>query len=143
MPINPLEQEYVSQKTKKSAQDWTTYLKNANMSHFDIKSFTKGIEENGVPGVTMPNIAVALSGGGERAALFGAAVLAAFDVNNEASSLVEFRGLTQVLTYVSGLSGGSWTVGSWAMHNFVSLESERNHSLLALKRESILMFRSK
>lgn len=54
----------------------------------------------------------------------GAGAIAAFD-NRSADSLGkgQLGGVLQTATYLSGLSGGSWLVGSLYMQNFSTVES--------------------
>ncbi|RDW68877.1 Lysophospholipase [Aspergillus mulundensis] len=71
-----------------------------------------------------PNIAVALSGGGYRAMTNGAGALKAFDARTEnATATGHLGGLLQSSTYVSGLSGGSWLVGSMFANNFTTISN--------------------
>ncbi|KAL4790106.1 lysophospholipase catalytic domain-containing protein [Aspergillus venezuelensis] len=72
----------------------------------------------------IPNIAVSLSGGGYRAMTNGAGALKAFDVRTEnATATGHLGGLLQSATYVSGLSGGSWVVGSMFANNFTTISN--------------------
>lgn len=66
----------------------------------------------------MPTIGVALSGGGERAALYDAAVVNALDGRNASSVSKGLGGILQATTYLSALSGGSWMLASLAINNF-------------------------
>ena len=59
---------------------------------------------------TPPRVGLAFSGGGYRAMLTGAGVLSAMADN----------GLMNSSLYISGLSGGAWTVGTWALLNFTN-----------------------
>lgn len=56
-------------------------------------------------GVELPTIAIAVSGGGDRAALYGAGCLAAFDGRNASSMAKGTGGLLQAASYLSALSG--------------------------------------
>ena len=70
----------------------------------------------------LPNIGIAASGGGWRALLNGAGALAAFDSRtNNATAAGHLGGLLQASTYLAGLSGGSWLVGSMYMNNFTTV----------------------
>ncbi|BGP04518.1 hypothetical protein JCM10049v2_000320 [Rhodotorula toruloides] len=60
-----------------------------------------------------PNLGIAVSGGGLRASLYGAGVLSALDNRNSSTA----GGLLQLANYLSGLSGGSWTVSSLALND--------------------------
>ncbi|KAF7550505.1 hypothetical protein G7Z17_g5662 [Cylindrodendrum hubeiense] len=54
----------------------------------------------------------------------GAGALSAFDIRTESSvDTGHLGGLLQSATYLSGLSGGSWLVGSLFVHNFTTVES--------------------
>lgn len=70
----------------------------------------------------LPNIAVAASGGGYRALMNGAGVIEAFDSRTPNSTNAgQLGGLLQSSTYLAGLSGGSWLVGSLYVNNFSSI----------------------
>jgi len=73
----------------------------------------------------LPNIGLAFSGGGYRAMLNGAGVVAAFDDRSRANSSTSgtLGGLLQSSTYMAGLSGGSWLVGSLFVNNFTSVQT--------------------
>lgn len=71
---------------------------------------------------SLPNIGIAISGGGYRAMLTGAGVLEAFDSRTpNSTSSGQLGGLLQSATYLAGLSGGSWLVGSLYTNNFTSV----------------------
>lgn len=53
----------------------------------------------------LPTIALSISGGGNRAALYGAGVLAALDGREPGSVAAGTGGLLQSATYISALSG--------------------------------------
>ncbi|CDO76326.1 hypothetical protein BN946_scf184414.g8 [Trametes cinnabarina] len=69
----------------------------------------------------LPNLGIATSGGGLRAALFGAGVLSVLDGRNQTSARAGMGGLLQAASYLSGLSGGSWLVLSLSQANFPTL----------------------
>ncbi|KAF2398641.1 lysophospholipase [Trichodelitschia bisporula] len=70
----------------------------------------------------MPVVGIAFSGGGYRALLNGAGALAAFDSRTPGSTgKGHVGGVLQASTYVAGLSGGSWLVGSIYVNNFSSV----------------------
>ncbi len=70
----------------------------------------------------LPNIGVAVSGGGYRAMLNGAGVLEAFDSRTPNSTAAgQLGGLLQSTTYLSALSGGSWLVGSLYSNNYTAV----------------------
>ncbi|EGX54033.1 hypothetical protein AOL_s00004g66 [Orbilia oligospora ATCC 24927] len=99
----------------------TDYLGRVGMKGFDHKGFMKGYT---------PTVGLAFSGGGYRAMLNGAGVISAFDSRNpKAMGPGGLGGLLQGTTYLSGLSGGGWLVGSMAVNEFPSIgeiqQSER------------------
>lgn len=65
-----------------------------------------------------PVLGIAHSGGGERATLYGAGVLNALDSGTISSPI---RGVYQLASYSTGLSGGSWLVASMTAHNYPTL----------------------
>jgi lysophospholipase len=67
----------------------------------------------------LPNIGIAMSGGGYRALMNGAGFIAAAD--NRTPGTTDpggIGGLLQATTYVTGLSGAGWLVGSLYSNNF-------------------------
>ena len=62
---------------------------------------------------------IATSGGGYRAAMFGAGVMMGLDGRNQTSVSAGTGGLLQAIDHLSGLSGGSWLVTSLAQAKFV------------------------
>ncbi|PYH98100.1 hypothetical protein BO71DRAFT_395575 [Aspergillus ellipticus CBS 707.79] len=94
-------------------------LSRLNLTDFDTTSY---INEHSSNISNIPNIAIAASGGGYRALTNGAGGLKAFDSRTEnATNAGQLGGLLQSATYVAGLSGGSWLVGSMFVNNFSSI----------------------
>ncbi|KAI0339795.1 phospholipase B [Trametopsis cervina] len=69
-----------------------------------------------------PKIGIAISGGGYRAAQYGAGVLSALDARNDSAKQAGTGGLLQVSSYLSGLSGGSWITGSMYFNDFPTMQ---------------------
>lgn len=69
-----------------------------------------------------PKIAVACSGGGYRAMLSGAGMLSAMDNRTDGANEHGLGGLLQSATYLAGLSGGNWLVGTLAYNNWTSVQ---------------------
>lgn len=96
-------------------------LSRANISGLDTGRYIDNLT-NADTG--LPRVAIAISGGGYRALMNGAGALAAFDNRStNATETGHLGGLLQSATYLSGLSGGSWLVGSLYVQNFTSVES--------------------
>ncbi len=90
-----------------------------NISNFDAQTY---INNNAKNASALPNIGLAVSGGGYRALMNGAGVLAAFDSRTDNStSSGHLGGLLQASTYLAGLSGGAWLVGSLFVNNFTTV----------------------
>jgi lysophospholipase len=90
-----------------------------NISDFDAQAY---INQNARNVSALPTIAVAASGGGYRAMLNAAGAVAAFDSRTENSTGPgRLGGLLQSATYISGLSGGAWLVGSLYINNFTTI----------------------
>ena len=90
-----------------------------NISGFDAESY---INKNAKNASALPNIAIAFSGGGYRACMSGGGGFQAFDsreVNSTGAG--HLGGLLQSSTYVAGLSGGGWLVGSIFVNNFTTI----------------------
>lgn len=86
----------------------------------------------------LPNIGIAVSGGGYRAMLDGAGVLAAFDNRTvNSTSAGHLGGLLQAATYISALSGGGWLVGSLYSNNFTTVQASLSTSGLWQLEETI------
>jgi len=118
-PLAPKESEYITKRTLKSVPYWRSYLSRAGLSEFDIELFLKkALDQGAVTGLTLPNVGLALSGGGPRAALIGASMVHALDDKNPDAVRAGTGGIIQLINYVTGLSGGSWFTGSWSTSNF-------------------------
>lgn len=87
---------------------------------------------------TTIKIGLAFSGGGYRAMLAGAGQLSAMDNTTEGASKHGLGGLLESTTYLAGLSGGNWLVGTLAMNNWTSVtkimaDKNKNTKLWNLK----------
>uniref|UniRef100_A0A060TBV8 Lysophospholipase n=1 Tax=Blastobotrys adeninivorans TaxID=409370 RepID=A0A060TBV8_BLAAD len=131
--LNSDEADWVAERRKKTLPELKEFLKRANMTDFDMNSFFSN-SSNPV------NIALAFSGGGYRAMLSGAGMLAGTDKRTtNATNAGHLGGLLQSSTYLVGLSGGNWLVGSVVLNNFTSVQSlqgskdiwDLEHSLVA------------
>ncbi|KAK4704538.1 lysophospholipase, partial [Phenoliferia sp. Uapishka_3] len=78
-----------------TAPIWTTYLDNADLgtTGYDTATIVNAV----------PRVSIAVSGGGYRAALFGASTVSALDRRND----THVAPLLQLADYISGLSGGT------------------------------------
>ena len=113
-----------------SADEIQWLLKRRNQTAPHIGDFLNRVKIDGFDAATylsshgsnaLPNIAIAASGGGYRAMLSGAGAIKAFD--SRATNPSTLAGLLQASTYVAGLSGGSWLVGSIFVNNFTDIDT--------------------
>lgn len=76
---------------------------------------------------TVPKLGIAASGGGYRAMLSGAGMIAAMDNRTEGANEHGLGGLLQSSTYLAGLSGGNWLTGTLAWNNWTSVQDIANN----------------
>ncbi|KAA1091693.1 hypothetical protein PGTUg99_005510 [Puccinia graminis f. sp. tritici] len=113
------EHDYTTEKANKSIPLWAGYLNRLRLQDFNVTQFLESaISNGGAPGESLPNIAFATSGGGDRALLFSASMLDAFDFRNEEAVEARTGGILQLANYATGLSAGAWLLTSWATANF-------------------------
>lgn len=111
--MGPKEAEYVALKSDKSINAWKSYLSRAELSDLDLS-----LPSTGIPGVTLPNVALAISGGGIRALLGSAGVLNALDDRNEQANAAGTGGILQIANYITGLSG--------FVHHYIEVTGDDN-----------------
>ncbi|EWZ29054.1 lysophospholipase catalytic domain-containing protein [Fusarium oxysporum Fo47] len=114
--LSDQENAWVQRRRNNTIDPLKTLLSRANISGFDAESYIDRIKSNSS---ALPNIAIAVSGGGYRAVMNGAGFLSAADSRNNASGPIS--GLLQSSTYLAGLSGGGWLVGSIFANNFTTI----------------------
>lgn len=96
-------------------------LSRMNITGLDTDSYINNHRNNAS---ALPNIGIAISGGGYRAMQNGAGVVQAYDSRTpNATAAGQLGGLLQASTYLAGLSGGSWLVGSLYSNNFTSISN--------------------
>lgn len=111
-------------------------LSRIDIPDFDSESYLKDVEDDPT---ALPNIGLAWSGGGYRALLNGAGAFAAWDIRSaESNAEGNLGGLLQSATYVSGLSGGGWLVGSIYTNNFTTVQASLNSPIIWQFQYSIL-----
>lgn len=94
--LHPLEADYVTNRQNTViASAWEQWLGNASQLGYNLSSFNGNYSKVGI----------AISGGGYRAAQYGAGVLSGLDARNESSLNAGTGGLLQVTSYISALSG--------------------------------------
>ncbi|OAG12182.1 uncharacterized protein CC84DRAFT_1211783 [Paraphaeosphaeria sporulosa] len=116
------ETDWLNSRRPKTVDPMRELLTRINIDGFDAGKY---IDDNRDNTTNLPNIGIAFSGGGYRAMLNGAGALAAFDSRtpNATNGASQLGGLLQASTYIAGLSGGGWLVGSIYMNNFTSVQN--------------------
>ncbi|KAH8764532.1 lysophospholipase catalytic domain-containing protein [Hyaloscypha sp. PMI_1271] len=124
--LSPNETAWLELRRNYTLDPMTSWLSRMNISNFDATSYMNSIRNNVS---ALPNIGLAVSGGGYRALMNGAGFLAAADNRTDnATNRGQIGGLLQSATYVAGLSGGGWLVGSIYTNNFSSVQDLRDGS---------------
>ena len=97
--LHPQETDYIATRASTVLPDaWNTWLSSNNSQHGYNTSDFQG---------HFPKVGIAISGGGLRAALYGAGALRALDVRFDAARAAGTGGFLQVASYLTGLSGWS------------------------------------
>jgi len=118
------ETSWLEKRRNNTIQPMKDLLSRANITGFDASSY---IDQHSGNASTLPNIAIAVSGGGYRALMNGGGALQAFDSRTENSTAAgHLGGLLQSSTYLAGLSGGGWLVGSIYLNNFTTVTALRD-----------------
>lgn len=128
--VSSQEKEWIEARHKKTTPSLRTFLQTkTNLSEKEILLAT----------AHDINIGLAFSGGGFRAMLTGAGAMAAMDNRTKGSYEHGLGGLLESASYVSGLSGGNWLVGSLVMNNWISVEEIVRHKELWNLQNTLLL----
>ncbi|KAK2803069.1 Lysophospholipase 1 [Emmonsiellopsis sp. PD_5] len=136
--ISQHESRWLVGRREKTTEAMKEFFGRVSIDGFDAREY---LEKNAKNISALPNVGIAVSGGGYRALMNGGGALKAFDDRTDGTtSAGQLGGLLQSATYLSGLSGGGWLVGSLYLNNFTSvqaLQRERSGSVWEFA-ESIL-----
>ncbi|KAL6930482.1 hypothetical protein ACO0R3_003601 [Hanseniaspora guilliermondii] len=88
----------------------------------DDKDLLNNVFNSNSSDVRLPRIGIAASGGGYRAMLCGAGQISGLDNKTRNGTDAGLGGLLESSTYLAGLSGGNWLVGSLAFNNWTSVQ---------------------
>ncbi|RDL31013.1 Lysophospholipase [Venustampulla echinocandica] len=122
--LSAAESSWLERRRNNTVGPLSSWLSRMNISDFDAAAYINTHKNNAT---ALPNIGIAFSGGGYRALMNGAGFLAAADARtSNATNTGQIGGLLQATTYLAGLSGGSWLVGSVYTNNFSSVEALRD-----------------
>ncbi|THH04642.1 hypothetical protein EW146_g10126 [Bondarzewia mesenterica] len=111
--LHPREEGYVSTRLSQVIpNEWRNWVGNGSNIGYNLDDF----------GGNYTKIGIAVSGGGYRAAQYGAGVFSGLDARNESAKAAGTGGLLQVASYWSGLSGGSWLTGGLYMNSWPTVK---------------------
>ncbi|PGH08748.1 hypothetical protein AJ80_07786 [Polytolypa hystricis UAMH7299] len=114
------ELDWLKGRREKTLQGMKDFFGHVSIDGFDASSY---IDQHASNDSSLPNIGIAVSGGGYRALMNGAGAVKAFDSRTDGStSSGHLGGLLQSATYLAGLSGGGWLVGSLYLNNDSSVQ---------------------
>ncbi len=99
--LSPQEESWRSTRGKQVMTALQDYLNTANISDFDIQGYMDKLNES-----TVPIVGMSISGGGTQSGIGGLGVWQAYDARYPAAVAAGTGGLTQILSYITGLSGG-------------------------------------
>ncbi|KAK8016507.1 lysophospholipase catalytic domain-containing protein [Apiospora rasikravindrae] len=124
--ISQQESDWLRTRRGNTVQPMIDFLRGANIADFDAQAYINNHRQNLT---ALPNVGIALSGGGYRALMNGAGFVAAADSRVAGSTDQHgIGGLLQSATYLAGLSGGGWLVGSIYANNFSTVPQLRDGS---------------
>ncbi|PYI03128.1 lysophospholipase [Aspergillus sclerotiicarbonarius CBS 121057] len=110
------ESEWVHGRKAQIVEALGRYLWNLDLGDFDTAEYMDRVLAN--IDYNVPVIGWANSGGGWRSATTGVGGLQAIDERTAGAREAKVGGLFQMLTYIAGLSGGSWPVSSPTFHDY-------------------------
>lgn len=114
--ISESESSWLTRRRNNTIDPMRQLFERASIADFDVGAFFDRVGDNYT---ALPNVAIAFSGGGYRALMNGAGFLSAADSRNGNDGNIS--GLLQSATYIAGLSGGGWLVGSMFANNFSTI----------------------
>ncbi|EHK49523.1 uncharacterized protein TrAtP1_010759 [Trichoderma atroviride] len=118
--LSPQEKEWLPRRRNETIAPIRALLDRISIPGFSSDRYLANVEKDPT---ALPNIGLAVSGGGYRALQNGAGAIAAWDARStDANSTGKLGGLLQSATYISGLSGGGWLVGSIYTNNFSTVQ---------------------
>ncbi|KAL0944476.1 lysophosphoplipase A [Colletotrichum truncatum] len=115
------ESSWKASRGEKAIPALSSYLTLANIDGFNVQEYIQRLNST-----SYPVVGLAISGGGTQSGVGGLGIWQAFDARNPAAVQARTGGLTQVLSYLTGLSGGgALTVSTLASNDFVTVTDLR------------------
>ena len=114
--LSAVETEWVAGRKRVALEALNGYLERLGMANFDYCTFVEKLSATNY--VNVPTLGLAISGGGYASGFTATAAMRALDNRLPAANEQKTGGLLQAMTYISGLSGGSFPTLSFAANNF-------------------------
>jgi lysophospholipase len=119
--LSPDETKWLQVRRNATVEPMRDLLSRLNIKGLDTNAYINTHKNNAS---ALPNIGIAVSGGGYRAMLNGAGIIQAFDDRSpDSKKSGHLGGLLQSATYLAGLSGGSWLVSTLYANNWTSIDA--------------------
>ena len=99
--LSSQEQEWKQQRLEQVVKSLSGYLNTAGIPGFSVDAYLRGLNAS-----TAPVAGLAISGGGSQSGMTGLGLWQTFDDRYPPAVKAGTGGLTQCLSYLSGLSGG-------------------------------------
>ncbi|KAI3582955.1 acyl transferase/acyl hydrolase/lysophospholipase [Fusarium oxysporum f. sp. albedinis] len=126
------ESSWREQRAKQIIPNLENYLKLANITNFNVTNYINKLKSDDVP-----IVGLSVSGGGTQSGLGGLGVWQAFDARSAIARAARTGGLTQLFSYITGLSGGgAVTVSLLAANNFTTTDGVKKASNFSLDYSS-------
>ncbi|KAK5049539.1 Lysophospholipase 1 [Exophiala bonariae] len=123
--LSSQETAWLERRRNNTVEPMRDLLTRLNITGFDAGSYIDRVSNNASE---LPNIGIAVSGGGWRALMNGAGAIKAFDSRTDNNTgRGQLGGLLQSATYLAGLSGGGWLVGSIFINNYTTVGALQSH----------------
>jgi lysophospholipase len=120
------ETSWLKTRREKALSGLKDFFGHVKVGDYDVSSY---LDHHSSNISNIPNIGIAVSGGGYRALMNGAGAIKAYDSRTyNASTSGHLGGLLQSATYLAGLSGGSWLLGSIYINNFTTIDKLQTHT---------------
>ncbi|KAH9894584.1 lysophospholipase [Xylariomycetidae sp. FL2044] len=122
--LSQSESDWLKNRRAKTLDPMIQFFNSSGLTDFDAVGFVNDHASNFS---VVPNIGIAVSGGGYRALMNAAGFVAAADSRVPGTTETGGIGnLLQASTYLAGLSGGGWLVGSIFANNFSTIVQLRD-----------------
>lgn len=119
--LSEAESKWLRSHKKVALDALTGYLERLNLTDFDTCKYTEALKGSDYEHV--PVLGYAISGGGTASSYTGTGGLRALDNRIPGTVEAGTGGLLQVMSYMSGLSGGAWPTVGLATYDFLDADS--------------------